>query len=68
MSSDVDAGVTILMSLDTWNKLQSEELELMGAMGAGLMKVEGNMQLMMTTARPVMKAINEAFKKLRGES
>ena len=62
-SSDAEASLSISMSIDTFKKLQTKELEPMAAMGSGLMKLDGNMGLMMTTGKGVMKAISEAFKK-----
>ena len=60
--SDSDAAVTVIMSIDTFKKMQSKELEPMAAMGSGLMKIEGNMGLLMA-AQGLMKAIGEAFSK-----
>ena len=62
-ASDADADATVIMTLDTFKKLQTKELDAMSAMGSGLMKIEGNMGLLMM-AQPLMKAMGEEFKKM----
>lgn len=47
ISEDRDADATLSMTMDTFSKLATKELDFMAAMGQQLIKVDGNMAVLM---------------------
>ena len=58
IKGDRDADATLSMSMETFGKLRSKELDFMAAMGQQLVKVEGNMAVLMGI-KPVMEKMQE---------
>ena len=57
IAEDREADVTLSMTMETFGKISSKELDFMAAMGQQLIKVEGNMGVLMGL-KPVMEKSN----------
>ena len=58
-TEDSEANATISMSLDTFGKIQSKELDFMSAMGEQLITIDGDMAVLMGGMPKIMKKMEE---------
>ena len=58
IAEDRDADATLSMTMDTFGKLRSKELDFMAAMGQQLIKIDGNMAVLMGM-KPLMAKLQQ---------